>query len=214
MANTLVQRITAGTAGAVLLIIGAADVLNPQYHPFSETVSRYVNGTAGWLIPAAILGMGLSSLLLHSLLRRLPGRRVGKGALALWTAGLTVAAVFPADPPGRWSRPSTSEMVHGLAAWLAFAAFPVAAVLLTKPLTAHVGRGRRWLIAAAAGSVLGTVALAVFMADVMDGPSLGIGGVPTLLGLVERLLLGANLAWIALAATAATRAPARASAAE
>jgi hypothetical protein len=110
------------TLGVSALAIAAADVLNPQYNPLSETVSRYVNGTAGWLITVAILGIGAASAALVPLLRG-PGR----WALAVWAAGVLVAGVFPADPPGRWSQPSVSEMVHGLAAWVAFAALAVTA---------------------------------------------------------------------------------------
>ncbi len=205
MTSMVMKRSVIGTAIGVCASIAVADLVNPQYQPISETVSRYVNGNAGWLISAAILGMGLASALVHGLLRRVPGHRWGKWLLALWTAGVLVAGVFPADPPGQWSRPSTSEMTHGMAAWLAFASFPVAAVLLSRPLAARWVKGRQWLWGAAISSVLGTVALAVFLADVMDGPSLGIGAVPTLLGLVERLLIAVNLLWLALAAVAAAQ---------
>jgi hypothetical protein len=106
--------------------------------------------------------------------------------------------VFPADPPGRWDQPSVSDMVHGTAALVAFAAFPVAALMLSRA----VPRGRPVAI----GSAALTVAFAVFLADVMDGPSLGAGGAPTLLGLVERVLIAVNLTWLWLAAPGRSRA--------
>lgn len=206
-----VVTMLAATAAA----IAAADVLNPQYSPVSETVSRYVNGTAGWLITLAILCMGAASAVLVGQLGRLTGqaapvagasaRRIGRWALAAWAAGVLVAGVFPADPPGQWSNPSTSELVHGMSAWLAFAAFPVAALLLTRALAARWPAGRLALAGCAAASILTTGALAVFLADVMGGPSLGIGETPTLVGLVERLVVAANLAWLGLAAVAAAR---------
>lgn len=191
--------------GVTAAAIAAADVLNPRYSPVSEVVSRYVNGTAGWLVTVAILSMGAGSAVLVALLGRLGVRR-GRWALAAWAAGVLVAGVFPADPPGRWSRPSAADLVHGTAAWLAFAVFPVAAVLLTGPLSAWWRAGRTGLVWSAAASVLTTVVLAVFMVDVMDGPSLGAGGAPTLLGLVERFAIAANLAWLALAGVAVARA--------
>jgi hypothetical protein len=207
------SRGVVATLGSSLVAIAAADVLNPQYNPLSEAVSRYVHGTAGWLITAAILGMGLGSAALVAMLGRLTGLsiggRIGRRALAVWAAGALVASAFPADPPGRSAHPSTSELVHGMAAWVAFAAFPLAAVLLARALSARLSArmrsGRGWLAGTAAVSAVATAALVVFLADVMDGPSLGIGGVPTLLGAVERLVIVANLAWLALAAVAVAR---------
>ena len=163
--------------GLAAAAIAAADLLNPQYSPVSEVVSRYVNGTAGWLVTVAVLSIAGGSAVLVALLGRVGA---GRWVLGLWAAGVLVAGVFPADPPGRWSRPSTAEMVHGTAAWLAFAVFPVAAVLLTGRLSALWRAGRTGLAWSAAASVLSTVVMAVFMVDVMDGPSLGAGGAPTL----------------------------------
>ncbi|WP_433077814.1 DUF998 domain-containing protein [Dactylosporangium sp. CA-052675] len=203
--RALAARAAIVALGAALVAIAAADAVNPQYHPLSETVSRYVNGTAGWLISGAILALAAASAVVVVLLRVVQGSGWGKAALAVWAAGVLIAGVFPADPPGRWTRPSTSEMVHGTAAWVAFAVFPVAAVVLARPLAALWPRGRRCLIGTAIATVPGTIALAIFLADVMvDGPSLGFGGVPTLLGLVERLLIVLNAVWLALAAAAAS----------
>ena len=206
----LLRRGTVAALAAACAAIAATDVLNPQYSPVSEVVSRYVNGSVGWLVTLALLAIGVASAALTARLGRLSGpstgrtaaRRTGRAALAVWAVGVLVAAAFPADPPGRWSRPSVSEMVHGAAAWPAFVALPVAALLLTGSLAARWPVGRTALFAATAASVLTTVALAVCLVDVMDGPSLGLGSAPTLVGLVERLAIAADLAWLALAATA------------
>jgi hypothetical protein len=197
----LSRAAVAGLLGLTAATIAAADLLNPQYSPLSEVVSRYVNGTAGWLVTLAILSMGAASAVLLGLLRgRGTGWRAGRWALAVWTAGVLVAGLFPADPPGRWSNPSTSDMLHGTAAWLAFLAFPVAALTLSGKL----GAARAALRGLAVASALATAALVVCMADVMSGPSLGVGGAPTLLGLVERLLIAVDLIWLGLAGLAAT----------
>ncbi|MFD6418680.1 DUF998 domain-containing protein [Streptomyces sp. NPDC060194] len=203
---------TAGAAGAraplTLIGVGAAamaalEALNPQYDLVSETLSRYVHGTAGWLLPAALLAVGAASTVLAARLGA-GTRRAGRAALLVWTAGILVAALFPADPPGHWSRPSPSELVHGNAAFLAFAALPTAAVLLRGTLTARRPGLRTALAVLTAASVTATAALAVLLVDVMDGgPSLGLGGVPTLVGLVERLVIAADFGWIALATAAA-----------
>ncbi|MFI5530676.1 DUF998 domain-containing protein [Kitasatospora sp. NPDC051853] len=210
------------TTGAGLALIGggalamvAVEGLNPRYALVSETLSRYVHGTAGGLLPLALLAVAAASGLLALRLGPTAGRtgrvavgRAGRVALAVWAAGLAVAAVFPADPPGHWSRPSTAELVHGSAAFLAFTALPTAAVLLRGRLL-RGGPVARWprlgtaLNVLVAATVSSTAVLAVFLVDVMDGgPSLGLGGAPTLVGLAERLVLAADLGWVALALVA------------
>ncbi|WP_326763545.1 hypothetical protein OG978_02205 [Streptomyces sp. NBC_01591] len=102
-------------------------------------------------------------------------------------------------------RPSLSELVHGNAAFLVFAALPTAAALLRRTLTARPAHGLRTALnTLTVASVTTTAPLAVFLVDVMDGgPSLGLGGAPTLVGLVERLVLAADFGWVALAIAAA-----------
>lgn len=168
--------------GAAALAITLADVLTPEYDPITEPVSRYVNGDSGWLITFAILAISIGAALLLWR-RRGAGSRFGRGALALWSAGLLIAAIFPADPPGHWANPSASEMVHGIAAWIAVAAFPIGALLLSRTVVA-------WF------SLATTVLFVVYMVDVMDGPSIPFGG----LGLAERVMIGADLLWMATAA--------------
>lgn len=169
--------------GASALAIVLADLLTREYDPIAEPVSRYVNGDAGALITFAILAMAAGAALLLWRLRAAPSR-IGRAALAIWAAGLLVAGVFPADPPGRWAHPSTSELVHGSAAWPAVAAFPVAALLLSR------GSVLAW------ASLATTVIFAVYTADVMDGPSIPVGG----LGAAERLMIAVNLLWMCRAA--------------
>ncbi|MYS09661.1 DUF998 domain-containing protein, partial [Streptomyces sp. SID6041] len=185
------------------LAMAALETLNPEYDLLTETLSRYVHGTAGWLLPAALLAVGAASAVLAVRLGA-GTRRAGRAALVVWTAGILVAALFPADPPGHWSRPSLYELVHGNAAFLAFAALPTAAVLLHGTLTARRPGLRTALSTLTVASVTATAALAVCLVDVMDGgPSLGLGGAPTLVGLVERLVLAADFGWIALAVVVA-----------
>ncbi|MFE1907667.1 DUF998 domain-containing protein [Streptomyces gardneri] len=189
--------------GMGALAMAVVEVLNPEYDLVSETLSRYVHGTAGWLVPAALLAVGTASAVLVSRLGA-GTRRVGRAALAVWAVGILVAAFFPADPPGNWGRPSLAELVHGNAAFLAFAALPTAAVLLRGMLVARRPGLRTVLNALTVATAVATVALTVFLVDVMGGgPSLGLGGAPTLVGLAERLVLAVDFGWVALALTAA-----------
>ncbi|MFB6842694.1 DUF998 domain-containing protein [Streptomyces sp. NPDC056361] len=209
---TTTMRTVATTAGvrAPLALIGtgalamtAVELLNPRYDLVGETLSRYVHGTAGWLLPASLLAVAAASAALTARLWGVAGR-ASRTALVVWAAGILTAGVFPADPPGHHHRPSLSELVHGNAAFLAFAALPTAAVLLRRTLTARRPRLRTAFTVLAAASILTTALLAVLLVDVMDGgPSLGVAGAPTLVGLVERLVLAADLGWLALALTAA-----------
>ncbi|MEU8943293.1 MULTISPECIES: DUF998 domain-containing protein [Streptomyces] len=85
--------------GIGALAMAAVETLNPQYELVSETLSRYVHGTAGWLVPAALLAVGTASAILAVRLGA-GTRRAGRAALAVWAAGILVAGFFPADPPG------------------------------------------------------------------------------------------------------------------
>ncbi|MEW2587890.1 DUF998 domain-containing protein [Streptomyces virginiae] len=205
--NTAAAGIRAPLAliGSGVLAMAVLEALNPEYDLIGETISRYVHGTAGWLLPAALLAAGAASAVLTVRLGTGAGRagRAGRAALAVWTVGILVAALFPADPPGQWGRPSPSELVHGNAAFLAFAALPTAALLLRRALAGWRPGLRTALNILTAASVTATAALAVFLVDVMHGgPSLGPAGAPTLVGLVERLVIAADFGWIALATVA------------
>ncbi|MFF9501746.1 DUF998 domain-containing protein [Streptomyces sp. NPDC014656] len=203
-------RAVLAAAGTATAAIAAADLLTPEYSPVTEVISRYVNGPAGWMVTTALFLIAGASGLLVTLLRRAGAPRAGRWAAGAWAAGVAVAAVFPADPPGRWGRPSTSDIVHGMAATPAFLALPVAALVLHRWLARRWTRGAGALRAVLGASLVSTVLLLVCLVDVMDGPSLGTEAVPTLVGLVERLAVGAALAWTALAAVAVSRPAVRA----
>ncbi|GHA80625.1 DUF998 domain-containing protein [Streptomyces termitum] len=198
-------RAAVAALGLAAAAITAADLLNPGYSPVTEVISRYVNGTAGRLITLALLLVAGASALAGVLLHRAGAPRAARRILAVWTAGVLVAGIFPADPPGRWSRPSTADLVHGTAATPAFLALPVAALLLHRWAAGRWARGAVALRAVLGTSLLATAALLVCLVDVMDGPSLGLASWPTLVGLVERIAFGAALAWLALIAVAAVR---------
>ncbi len=192
-------RRTAGAcAAAAFAAFTLSDLVHPGYDLVAEPVSRYVNGTHGWLVSFGIAAFALATAAVAAL----AGRGKGRSLLAGAAAGFAVAAVFPADPPGRWRAPSLSETVHGAAAWIALILLCVATHVVTRSLRRSTGLPLHALRACAAATTTGLVLFAVCLADRMalthSAP----------LGLAERLLLDAGLAWLALAA-ATTRKAAR-----
>jgi Protein of unknown function (DUF998) len=203
------RRIAAGlvSAGLALPLIGfaVADAINPQWSPAETMISYYVHAPHGaWLIPLGTLSMAVASATLTWLAAAYTrGDRAGPALLGVWTAGLTVAGVFPADPPGRWEQPPTiAGTLHGTAALLAFTALPAAAAVLSRAWR----RDRRWRPVTGGLTVtaaLSAVTFALFMitfVDVVDGPSLTVGAWSTVAGLSERVMVWAYVGWLAVAA--------------
>jgi hypothetical protein len=175
---------------ALLLVpavgVPIADALNPQWDAFGTMASHYVNGRAGWIVPTSLLAMGIASAILTI---RSPLKGPGRWLLGVWSAGVLVAAVAPADPPGGWDRPpSMAGTVHGVGGLLAFLVLPVAAAFLARTPALRLAAG-----------FLAVTALTfwIFWLDVLGGPSLSVAGHPSLVGAVERLLLLGALVWLA-----------------
>ena len=128
---------------------GALHGLQPELSPMNDAVSYYVHGAYGWLTTVGLIALGIGSLALTFAVVgwvRGWGGNIGVAALAVWGVGGLAAGIFSADPPGNWDQPpSLSGAVHGLAAMIAIASFPLAAVLLTRNLS----RDHRWQHSAA-----------------------------------------------------------------
>jgi hypothetical protein len=86
--------------GAVAFTI--SDVANREMSPVEETFSRFVNTGAGWLVPLGLVAIALAAAVLTVAVARTGAGRAGTWLLGTWAAGVLVAAIFPADPPGRW----------------------------------------------------------------------------------------------------------------
>jgi len=199
--TTATAAIIGFTAAAAA--IGLADALNPQWDWVADLASYYVHGRGGWLVTAGLAVIGAGSLGLAVLIPPVRGR----WALVGWSLAVLVGAVFPADPPGHWDRPPTpAGAVHGIAGLTAFVLLPVAAGLLAVGLPAW-WPDRRRLRAAAALVVAASVPFWVTLVDVMGGPSLTLAGHASLVGLAERVLLLAGLAWLAMLALAVRTVP-------
>jgi hypothetical protein len=198
--------------GLALPLIGfaVADVINPDWSPAEAMISHYVHAPrGGWLVPLGTLSMAIASGMLTWLAAAYTrGSRAGLALLGVWAAGLLVAGVFPTDPPGRWDQPpTTAGTLHGVAALLAVAALPTAAVVLSRVWR----RDPRWHPVAgglAVTAALAAAAFALFMItffDVMGGPSLAVGTWSTVTGLAERVMVWAYVGWLVVAAVGLRR---------
>lgn len=177
--------VSAATAVVALLLVDLLNLDHPVLDPVAHMASYFVHARAGWLLVVVALSAALAAFALAPRLRR-------RVAVVVFGVGLLVAGLVPAQPYGQWDDQSLATIVHGIGGWAAFVAIPVAAWRLRRDAPVWPGA------VAAACAVL----LAVGTVEVMgDGPD-HLGYV---LGLVERALLVAELAWLVLAARAVRR---------
>ncbi|GGN41493.1 hypothetical protein FHR83_002978 [Actinoplanes campanulatus] len=140
------------------------------------------------------------------------GGKAATTLLVVWIAALILGALFPTDPYGQWDRPpSTSGMVHGLAALLAFTSLPAAAVLFTRVWRRDPRRrpAARRLTVTAVLTVIAYLVLVLTFMDVQGSRALTFGPWESLVGLTERLTLWSYVAWLAVAAHATSHDPRR-----
>jgi hypothetical membrane protein len=169
--------------GAFVAICAAMHFVRADLSPVGVAVSFYMNGHLGWLMGAGIVAMGTGSLLIVLRLPRMS--RAGVVLLSIWGIAVIFAGIFPPDAMGHWNRPpTTSGLIHGMAAMMAFPAFAAASVLLSSGGALRV---LAWL------SVISLVVFFVSLAPAF------INRPPHFLGLTERVLLALYLAWMFLA---------------
>jgi len=165
-----------GGVGSLVVAVLLLHWLQPDLAPLDEAMSYYVHGAQGWLLTAGLLGLGLGSVALTAGLATAaagPGSRVGRWFLALWSVGVLLAGIFPADPPGNWDKPlSRAGMIHGNAALVAFVALPVAALCLARSFR----RDPQWrpcagvLLALALAAAVSLLAFMASLAPVFVSP--------------------------------------------
>jgi len=182
------MRFAAGVAAAAavvdLLVLGLLHVVSPEVDPVARPVSEYALGDFGWLATIRTFAQGIGPIALAVALRR---ERVG--ALLLLVVGLMKLAMplFPVDALGT---PATSAgQVHNLLGNVTFFLFPVAALLLIRPLRR---RGSR--LAPTVAVVLAIATAGVLVANAVGG-----------LGLAQRAYLVLCALWLLLAALAVLR---------
>jgi hypothetical protein len=187
----------AGLLGVGVFVVAVAVLhgLEPRLDPVREAVSYYVHGRCGWVLTAGLVALGAGSAALTiGVARGLRRGAASVACLAAWSAGVLLGGIFPADPPGNWDRPpSTAGAIHGIAAMVALAVLPVAAILVARASR----RDPRWHRSSAALVVLAAVTAACYVAFMASlAPVFVRPGPPVLLGLTERALLAAGTAWL------------------
>ncbi|MFI7438620.1 DUF998 domain-containing protein [Nonomuraea indica] len=165
---------------------------DPYLDPLQVTVSEYAVADRGGVTEVAMAVMGLGSLALLAGLRAVgaPVRGLPERLLLVWSGAMVVAAVLPTTPLGMDL--DLTAQVHRYVSVAAFVSLPVAAAVLVPRLGAHadwkpVARVVEWLALAGGFGVLAMTYVA-------------LPGERVLIGLVERLLLGAEVAVLAVLA--------------
>ena len=181
-------------AGIVCYI--AIDVLlfflRPDLPILHRAESDYGNGPWAWIMDVNfLLRCALSLAAVFAFWQVLPRTlitRLALGLLTVWAIASGILAFFPDDYEG--AAPTTHGKIHLLAAVIAFLCCLLATLLLTGVLACH-WRGL-FIVAALAASWL--IAAAGLFLLFRAGFTLH-----ALAGLYERLFLGFELLWIALA---------------
>lgn len=186
--------------GVIATIVGHLG-LDSGYDPLQLTISDYALSDRGAAIAIAMVALAFGSFALLAALARAGVRvsRLPAFLLSIWSLGLVVAAVVRTDPPGL-DATSTAAYVHRYASVTAFVAMPIAAAVIASRM----------------GSTWRRTAVIVRRLCAACGLSLGLfwwvafPGHRVLLGLVERGLLGIELAILASLSVGVLRSAGRA----
>lgn len=158
----------------------ALAVLRPDYSLLRNYESDYGRGRFAWLMDVNFLLRGVFSVCAAIALRRAGvAGRVSVVLMWVWAAASALLAFFPDNPAGY--PVLASGRVHLLLAGVAFVAIAVATLLMSFRHGARAGVAQRVL--AVVGAVASVLVLHPF----------GVGG------LVERVFLAAEIAWVVVA---------------
>ncbi|MFF4620228.1 DUF998 domain-containing protein [Nonomuraea jabiensis] len=169
---------------------------DPQLDPMNVTVSEYAVSDRGGVteVAMAVLGLGSLALLLGLRAAGAPVRGMPQWLLGVWSGALVVAAVVPTTPLG--ADLDLAAQIHRYVSVAAFVSLPAAGALMVPGL----GSDTRWKPVA---RVVEWVALAGGF-GLLAITYVALPGERVMIGLVERLLLGAEVtllgvlaAWLA-----------------
>ncbi|WP_431920418.1 DUF998 domain-containing protein [Nonomuraea jabiensis] len=198
---TAVKRLSPLIACAAILFSVVAVLVgqfgpDPQLDPMNVTVSEYAVSDRGGVteVAMAVLGLGSLALLVGLRAAGAPVRGMPQWLLGVWSGALVVAAVVPTTPLG--TDLDLAAQIHRYVSVAAFVSLPAAGALMVPRL----GSDARWKPVA---RVVEWVALAGGF-GLLAITYVALPGERVMIGLVERLLLGAEVtllgvlaAWLA-----------------
>jgi len=173
-------------------------------------VSEYEIGDYGCVMVLAFLSLAFSCATLFVAIRsqtRTTGGRIGLALLVVSGLGITIAAIFTADPiTASNDELTTHGTLHGVGALLGIPTFPVAATLISLSLVRNRGwsPARRSLLWTAALIWISLLVFVVHMV-VMLPQSGGEFGPDVPIGWPNRLFVAAMSAWLMVVAWRAGR---------
>jgi hypothetical protein len=194
-------RLSFVAAATFLVLLAALHFIKPELDPSWHMVSEYEIGRYGWVMVLAFLSLAFSCATLFVAIRsqiRTTGGRIGLALLLVSALGMTIAAIFTADPITASSDELTTHgNRHGLGALLGIPSFPIAATLISRSLV----RDRVWSPARRSlqwTAALTWISLLVFVVSValMLPQSNGEFGPDVLVGWPNRLFVVAMSAWL------------------
>ncbi|TDD52558.1 DUF998 domain-containing protein [Nonomuraea terrae] len=173
------------------VLVGQFDP-DPYLDPMNVTISEYAVADRGGVTEVAMAVLGIGSLVLLAGLRAAgaPVRGMPERLLMVWSGALVVAAVVPTTPIGHDL--DLAAQIHRYVSVAAFVSLPAAGALLVPRLGADavwkpVARVVEWVALAGGFGLLAITYVA-------------LPGDRVLIGLVERLLLGAEVALLVVLA--------------
>ncbi|MFB9879356.1 DUF998 domain-containing protein [Planobispora siamensis] len=176
---------------AVAAVVGQIDP-DPYLDPLNLTISEYAVLDRGGATEFAMLSLGVASFALVAGLRtaKAPVGTAAERLMLVWSGALVLIAVVPTTAPGLAL--DMGAQVHRYVSVLAFVAMPVAGALMVGRFAGDerwraVARPVEWLSLAGGFGVLAITYVA-------------LPGDRVLIGLVERVLLGAEVALVGLLA--------------
>ncbi|MFB4283835.1 DUF998 domain-containing protein [Nonomuraea sp. MTCD27] len=165
---------------------------DPYLDPMNVTISEYAVSDRGGVTEVAMAVLGIGSLALLAGLRAAgaPVRGMPERLLMVWSGALVIAAVIPTTPIGHDL--DLTAQIHRYVSIAAFVSLPAAGALLVPRLAADaawkpVARVVEWVALAGGFGLLAITYVAM-------------PGERVLIGLVERVLLGAEVALLGVLA--------------
>lgn len=188
-------------AASVMLTIAVTAMvvlhrLQPELSVLHQPLSFYVHGNNGWLFPLALGSFAGSAIAMGVGMRQSAGSAAASRWLIGFAAGMLVDAIVPSDPWFPWEGDySIGGLIHAASAVLA------PPLLIGAMSALRRSRGSKpyfpW-------RSLNVLALAYVLGLAASGVSLMVGFIngrsPPLIGLGERFLALAAVAWLALVA--------------